>query len=182
MREVRRLWQAPATWKSKESMTDDAFLAYTAGFFDADGTVGVYWHSTATATRGGKFVLAAGIAQRRWMAIFDEWQTLWGGSLSLNNRGLWIWRLGNRRAALFLKDILSQLRHKKDQAEVAIKFQERMTRRGPGSKLSDAEFEWQRAVSEALREMKHMSKTAPISLVGKLGARVGQLQLWKEEA
>lgn len=134
------------------------FLVYSAGFFDADGSVGVYFNRNTKAMRGGQFRLVAQIHQALWMPILGEWFKRWGGRLGQGKGGNWKWMVRRREALAFLRDVLPYLRKKRDQARLAIEFQESMK---PGVSLSDAEFSWQKAVAEALKEMKRTSQ--PIS-------------------
>ena len=166
------------------SVTNRDLLIYTAGFFDADGCVEVYWGKTKDSQRGGQFRLIAQITQKHWLPIFEEWYDCWGGSLThRRTREGWAWTLNTKRAALFLKDILPYLRNKRDQAELAIRFQERKKQRG-GKGLSDAEFEWQRTASEALKDMKRTSEAAPSGLLAQIERQVAelgqQLGLWRD--
>lgn len=149
---------------------EEQFLAYTAGFFDADGTVGIYWNK-----RNGYFLLTGTIVQSLWMPIFQDWQDRWGGWFyyySGRKGNSWQWKTGSDGTAQFLKDILPWLRKKQDQAELAIKFQES---RKKETYISGAQLEWQRAISDALKQMKRISEPAPAQLLERVKDQVAAL-------
>jgi|GEM_PF-5044181 len=155
-------------------MNNEEFLAYTAGFFDADGCVGVYGKKQPEYLRGRIFGLEIVICQKNWLPMFQKWHERWGGSLTPHPHTGWQWRLACRQAASFLRDILPYLQNKRDQAELAIEFQARKRQRG-STHLTDAEFEWQKAVSVALKEMKQTGGKAPVRWLERTRGQVAEL-------
>lgn len=169
------------------ALPEGEFLAYAAGFFDADGTVGVYRYTNKSTRAGYEFRLQTKIAQKLWLEAFLEWRGRWGGYLGSQKGSqggnYWRWQLYANDAAQFLEDVLPWLRNKHDQAELAIRFQSR--KKSCGRALSRAESEWQQAVSDAIKELKHTDKSTPPKLKSKVDqleeqvAELGtQLQFW----
>jgi len=103
-------------------------LAYTAGIFDGEGSIGITRHKSKSCKRGYSLELCVQVTSS------DEWLCAWlkfafGSSLShsVNNAGnpMWHWILGDRKASDFLTLILPYLKLKRPQAELAILFQSR---------------------------------------------------------
>lgn len=136
-------------------MTDEEqFLVYTAGFFDADGSVGVYPRRHRNRPSSRSYWLRASVAQRRHLSIFAEWTTRWGGSLSEDKRGEWRWVVASAQARRFLEDILPFLRNKQPQAKLAIEFQQQKKPNRSRKRLSDKEAAYQKDVCARLKAMK----------------------------
>jgi hypothetical protein len=105
-------------------MTEN-ILTYFAGFFDGEGYIGI-------AQRKGKisprYQLDIGITSTN-LWILQELKFKFGGSIckqgktTLTRHQAWAWRLFSNQACAFLKMILPSLRLKRNQAELAIKFQ-----------------------------------------------------------
>lgn len=114
--------------KSKQSI-----LAYAAGLIDGEGCICIYRKKI----RNGKY---AGILKNYHLQvivtqkdgkIIDWLLGNFGGSVYLHWKGTNTgysheWVLNYQKAAKFLKQILPFLIHKKTQAEIAIRFQERI--------------------------------------------------------
>ena len=134
---------------------DTDLLAYIAGFFDADGSVGVYSTNCKTSLRGIHLALKATITQKKKMSLFDVLLENFGGSLQHRHGKSreWQWVVSTQGALYFLETICPYLRVKNDQVILAIEFQKRMCKRGKAH-LSDSEFEWQKEVSKRLKELK----------------------------
>jgi len=129
---------------------------YCAGFFDADGSVGVYFFKDKKSSRGGHHLLKANIGQRFRLPLFDELLVAYGGNLNYDAPGrAWHWQVAAQKALPFLRDIEPFLRNKRRQAQLAIEFQERMTR---GGGLSDEEFAYRVGISTELKRLKRMSE------------------------
>lgn len=99
-------------------------LEYIAGFFDGEGSVGVYKNGRGT------FHLRTQITQnvtRCSRPLFEALQVQFGGNLSdhqsLTKNRYFNWQLNGTGAAKFLKEILPHLRLKTEQAQVAIAWQ-----------------------------------------------------------
>jgi len=168
------------------SKLDNTDVAYAAGFFDADGSVGVYPTKSKECRAGKAYCLTVQVTQKLWMPVFVQWQDHWGGHLYhyLAHPGsmAWRWTVKNNKARVFLEDILPYLGGKRDQAELAIEFQKRKTIPGQAG-LSGRESEWQYVVSEAIKEMKRTSDDPPEAILLRLqGLRKvipPQLMLWE---
>lgn len=145
----------------KKNEVTTEFLAYSAGFFDADGSVGVYFTKDTSCVRGGYYKLDVQIAQMFWMPIFLEWQQQWGGAVHRGQKNSWVWHIGSMPAASFLRSVLPYLRKKQEQARLAIKFQELSKHHGPSRPLTREEFTMQKAIGDALKEMKRSAETRP---------------------
>ena len=136
-------------------MTDEEeFLVYTAGFFDADGSVGVYPHKYRNRPPSRYHLLRVSIAQMRHLPIFTEWVARWQGSLTGDKRGEWRWVVAAAQAKVFLEDILPFLRNKHPQAKLAIEFQQQKKPHRGGRRLSDEEAAYQKDVCTRLKAMK----------------------------
>ena len=168
-------------------MDDREFLNYTAGFFDADGTVGVYWHRDETSSRGGGLHLHAGITQKFYMPIFAEWQNRWGGSLvpSRKKHPSWKWDVSNHKALSFLEAICPFVRKKKGQVDLAIQFQRHKAARGSAPHLTNKEFAWQKTIAETMKEMKRSADPGTENVLRQIRRTImelsGQLELWPED-
>ncbi len=100
-------------------------LQYIAGFFDGEGSIGVYktsgknnWH------------LRTQLAQNKSnnsTRIMEYLKNRYGGNISiqitLSNKNKYNWQLNSNKCAKFLKDIEPYLVLKKKQAQIAIKWQ-----------------------------------------------------------
>ena len=117
--------------------------AYTAGCIDCDG-----WISVKKAVilcrdkeKTPRYKLEVGVVGKD-ARVQQYLQGVWGGSLSykdnsdkdkrdgINGTYIWTWKINSIKAAEMLKKILPYLKYKNDQAEVAIRFQERMQKAG----------------------------------------------------
>jgi hypothetical protein len=146
----------------------DLSLPYVAGFFDGEGSIGVYLNGqrqgrtlrvqlTQTATPQATELLAAIRAR-------------WGGSLCLMNRAkprqAWNWQASAGKGYLFLRDVRPWLILKAEQADLVLKWW--AARPGPRRSvvdgrhlpLSDADRAAAIAVDRALRAMKRQTLTA----------------------
>jgi len=140
-----------------EVETKDMGLAYTAGFFDGDGSLGVYWHKNKSCYRGGYFELDVRIAQHHYLPLFDLLLEQFGGSLHYaKTKRMWVWRVTAAKALHFLVAILPYLRVKKAQAKLAIQFQERKGRHS-GRGTSASRFAWEREIAAEIKRLKKVS-------------------------
>ncbi len=101
-------------------------VEYIAGFFDGEGSIGIYRNGRGT------FHLRTQLTQNITPAtedILSELCDRFGGNLSRMRSPLYQrnaafnWQLNGNRAAAFLREILHSLYIKRDQAEIAIAWQ-----------------------------------------------------------
>jgi len=103
----------------------DPFLPYLAGFYDGEGTVGIYGRG-----RNGTYSLTAGINQLVSPAstqLFSECQVRWGGRFSIyrpGTRDACSWSLPGQKAYDFLVELRPWVRLKLGQVELAIEWWE----------------------------------------------------------
>jgi len=137
-------------------------LAYAAGMIDGEGCICVYKKKI----RNGKY---AGILQNYHLQvivtqkdgrIIDWLIGNFGGSAYLHWKGTNTgysheWVLNYQKAAEFLRQILPFLIYKKPQAEIAIRFQERI--KVGKMKLSEHELSIRNNFYEELKKLKHIA-------------------------
>lgn len=113
--------------------------AYAAGFFDGEGHIIIA--NTKRGQRGPRprptgFMLLAGVTNTD-IATLEDFHARWGGRIQWQNKKLylvttrkkcWVWYVCSVRAVQFLRDIMPHLKQKLPQAELAIAFQETITR------------------------------------------------------
>jgi hypothetical protein len=137
-------------------------LAYAAGFFDGEGSIGVYsYRKDQTNNGGGKYgSMSISISQRKRETL-DWLVDRFGGSVYLNGthkpNPIYQWRLNAKQGADFLRAILPWLRDKRDQAELALKFAETVRVNpvdGIHSPLTNEEKEARLEIIEELKRMK----------------------------
>ena len=124
--------------------------AYAAGFFDGEGSIGIY----KKAGMRSSYQLRVTTAQkdRRPLAAL---QTEYGGHLSKPLKsGVSRLIMHSTGAADFLWDLLPHLIVKKEQAELALSFQ---SRRGPVSARGDSTPE---SDAEDCRQMRALKRVA----------------------
>lgn len=104
-------------------------FAYLAGFFDGEGSVGVYkrnWDRTKTIQY---YTATMSLAQSgTWGFNFlSELQKKYGGHIrkapNSDKKTMYHWQLDANKMLVFLEDILPFLLYKKEQVELVIKFQ-----------------------------------------------------------
>ena len=124
-------------------------LAYMAGFFDGEGSVGIYVKSYAknqyymkcSLTQAGEFL-------PNLMKFHFGGRTYSAGRREIRYKDQWEWKIYGHQAKEFLKAIVPYLKIKRAEAELAIEFQGSMSRRkGLPHLLGDEEL----AVREAQR-------------------------------
>ncbi|MGY1829571.1 hypothetical protein ACI8AA_03970 [Geodermatophilus sp. SYSU D01180] len=106
----------------------DAFLPYFAGFFDGEGSIGIYGNGNKV--RPGR-TLRVQVTQRatpRSTDLLKKCQTRWGGSLSLMNRQhanqAWNWQASAGSGVRVLQDIRPWLYIKAAEADIALAYWE----------------------------------------------------------
>lgn len=138
----------------KEIMTPPE-LAYIAGFFDGEGYIGI----TFRQGKGYRWrTLQAKVGNtNEWVINYLKFS--FGGSIYKrkvygNQRQSFDWTLVGNQAASFLKLILPFLKLKRPQAEIAIRFQERKSKRN-WRKMPPEIDALEEAENLLLREYKH---------------------------
>lgn len=134
--------------------------AYLAGFFDGEGSVGVY-------ESRGTFCLRVQISQRKTRLterLLNEMVRLFGGSVSAVNKdrpGL-LWQVSGDRAAAFLRSVQPWLYLKGPQADVAIEWQagRASVRRDERGRILPKSEEETRRGREAVQLLKEMKREA----------------------
>jgi len=146
------------------SWTDNETLAYLAGFFDGEGSIGVYKDSLRK-DRKGEYRLNSGRGFRTEFQVsgyvkvpFEIMQTRFGGTLSqglsLNKHELFHYSLYNvdgvEKALLSLLPFLTV---KAEQARIALEFIE--FKRNAHRVFDDTELEMASQFERRLKEEKH---------------------------
>ena len=101
-------------------------LEYIAGFFDGEGSIGIYPNGR------GAFHLRIQLVQnskaQEVKDLFSELNNKFGGAVnehtSSNGNKFYNWQLSSARASSFLKCIIPYLRIKREQALVATEWQD----------------------------------------------------------
>ena len=107
-------------------------LVYMAGFFDGEGHICI--GRGRRLCRGHYYLcyqLEAGIAQsgKKGKLICEWFKSIFNGYIKQNgqirNKYSWNWKVSSNQALLFLKQIYPYLKIKKEQANLALEFQEK---------------------------------------------------------
>lgn len=128
-------------------------LAWLGGFFDAEGTVGVY-HSTRRGHDGYKMV--AGLTTTEH-SITSHCKSRWGGYVHprrKKNVTCYYWQVSCRKAEEFLRAIEPYARVKKDQIALALRFQD-------GQRMGPKSAEARRAQPTQVATMARLKHTPP---------------------
>ena len=139
-------------------------LAYAAGFLDGEGCIRITKRDSRNG-RSSQYGLFVNISQKDG-EIMDWLYGNFGGMVYLKNKAndYWIyeWRLSDRNAYDFLKEILPFLRYKKHQAELAIQYQQRriferkrnVPDNGRFASLSQSELDIREKIYQEMCELK----------------------------
>jgi len=101
-------------------LTDEQFVAWSAGFFDGEGNVDIRYRLT----RGGKYerfecrVTVVQVVR----APLDAMKGRWGGSICVPKTGIARWVVTGSECKRFLVDVTPFLLVKSEQVVAAIKF------------------------------------------------------------
>ena len=143
-----------------EHLPTNAELAYIAGFFDGEGCVCIY------RVRNRTYALAVSVSQvdPRPLIFVSKF---FGGKVSARppQKGhsklpYFQWRLSASNACYFLEQILPFLINKKDQATIAIEFQENIGHRSV-YRLSDNVVSIRRGLAEKAAFLKKQLYSLP---------------------
>ena len=136
---------------------------YIAGFFDGEGSVGIY----SRKDRLGGFGLRVQLTQNTStdsQIILQYLQNKYGGNLTtqktLSDKLKYNWQLNSNKAVLFLKDIYPYSILKRKQIEVAIYFQENRPtiKRNSGGEIQSHNLEdaaWCVEQADKIKRLKH---------------------------
>ena len=103
-------------------MNNDLTIAYTAGFFDGEGSISIIARNRGTWSTEHRLWVSIG---QKDGATLDWLKDNFGGNIYLVKRdGSFYWAVSNKNAYNFLKRIVHFLQYKKPQAEVALKLYE----------------------------------------------------------
>jgi hypothetical protein len=98
-------------------------ISYVAGFFDGEGSVGIYKNG-----QGQGRTLRVQIVQNCCIPVDNmlrEWAEEWGASMTVmvnksRKSQAWNWQISGEKAVIFLQAIRPHLHLKKDQVDLAI--------------------------------------------------------------
>jgi hypothetical protein len=100
----------------------DTFLPYLAGFFDGEGSIGIYRNGDQHGGRTLRVQLTQNVSVASTL-LLKECQTRWGGSLCEMNRNdkrtAWNWQASATSGVKALSDIRPWLRLKAEEADIA---------------------------------------------------------------
>jgi len=141
------------------SRMSDHERAYLAGFFDGEGSVGIY-------TRGKVFpVMSVTIVQNSSPvvdALFLRWSETLGGSfykrLSESGRAKLQWQATGANAVTILEEMLPYLILKREQAELCLRWESLKSgvRRGKNGRLLPSE--WTTEHHDLIRRVKELKR------------------------
>lgn len=106
----------------------DPFLPYLAGFFDGEGSIGIYRNGRAVSGGRTLRVQLTQTATRAGTQLLEECQVRWGGSLCLMNREMkrtaYNWQASSGAGIRVLRDLRPWLRLKVEQADIVLEWWE----------------------------------------------------------
>lgn len=126
-----------------------ASIEYLAGFFDGEGSIGVY--SSGERRTGYMSVRVI----QKFPTALRHFQELFGGSLNQNGRGYWAWQIYGTAAMGAMVALQPFLIEKKRQAELAIEYQLMMNSLPHRTaKVSPEDVDRRNEIALALKSMK----------------------------
>lgn len=131
-------------------------MGYFAGFFDADGSVGVYCDKYKRKARPfdkDRYHLRVNVCNQN-KQLLEGFAALWGGGVYRQARA-WIWTISATKAVNFLRDILPHVVHKREQVELAVEWQASRSYTYPG-RHSDPDYA--KFVCNKLKELKRIHR------------------------
>jgi len=132
-------------------MTNKEELYYLAGYFDGEGSIGLYKNDK------GKWLATCVLGQAKKDAI-SIFHKRFGGYFkyqALNKQPHFRWSINSRKEILaFLEEILPCLKEKKEQAEVMLEYC-RLDTGKQGKPISLATIEFRTKIASRLKELKH---------------------------
>lgn len=101
-------------------------IQYLAGLFDGEGYIGITQHRTARGLNTYKVVVEVGLCSELILPTLQVAQQRWGGTLRtrpvLSGKTFYGWTLHGKNAESLLQSIAGELRVKKTQAKIALRF------------------------------------------------------------
>lgn len=127
---------------------DAVTAAYLAGFFDGEGSIGLYQHRSVRT----RYVIVVQVGNLHRPTV-DLFMALFGGHLGVRRkpgyRDLWGWKLSGFRALNALRVMLPYLRQKRPQADVALTY-----RAMPGIRWSDDRESEMMSIKSELKRLR----------------------------
>jgi hypothetical protein len=109
----------------------DPFLPYFAGFFDGEGSIGIYRNSRHHQPGRTLRVQVTQNVSREATELLEEAQRRWGGALTIMNRTharpAWMWQVSASKGVRALREIRPWLRVKAEQADIALAYWDERT-------------------------------------------------------
>lgn len=145
-------------------MITDVERAYLAGFFDGEGCISIVEDGSGVTANSPKLYLATNVSSCD-KYILDYWadkteigKVSVGTKARGNARTGYQWQATGQSAVDLLWLIYPYLNIKKEQADVAFKFQETMFRKTDGKRLSDDVLRQRFAYKDELTRLKGNTK------------------------
>lgn len=133
-------------------------MAYLGGFFDGEGSVGIYNTSNRRrATRGLQMKVCISQTDPTFL---KEVQAQFGGTLlvcrpkAATVRTCWQWTASSLIAAAFLRAVLPYLKQKRGQAELALQFQAELAKQSRGHAVAPESTTIRVGIAERLKALK----------------------------
>ena len=134
-------------------MNKELTLAYTAGFFDGEGSINLLKSIRKDRGAGNpEYTLTVAMGQKDG-ATLDWIKDNFGGNVYLVKRdGTFFWATGNKQAAQFLRELLPYLQYKKPQAEAGLRYYDEMPKRTLTT--TQSELDRREAIRQELMTLK----------------------------
>lgn len=139
---------------------NDVELSYFGGLFDGEGCIQIAHHRPQRGKRTEQHTLRCAVAMTDRVCVGSF--LIFGGSVCqktkfLNNpkwKPQWIWSISSNQAKRFLETLFPFLRLKKEQAKMAIEFQELRSHPRIINKVSQEELHKRNWYWQKLRDLK----------------------------
>ena len=132
---------------------------YIAGFFDADGSVGLYLSRTCRKYK--TYTVWVNICQLD-PCVLRFLTERYSGTLRIskgrgNRRDIWSWKINSKRALVFLRDIYPHLIGKKEQVRLVMEFVDLRAKLGLGYANRGRKMDLGSEYDKKIRVLKHES-------------------------
>ena len=145
-------------------MATEAELAWAAGLFDGEGSLGVYRH---TQYHGGKkyvgLHLIVKLAMCNQQAVEKFGEIVGEGKVNQSPRPtnsgrlVWTWNTGGVRAGLVLTKLLPYLVVKREQAELGLVFRAIVRKNSRGLRTPPELIQRQSEIADSIKQLKLVS-------------------------